>query len=188
MFVAVMLTMAVTGFAISAINGAAPGINLPSAALTFYLVVTSLMTVQRERMPWLERAAMVMGFGIAAGCLVLALVSINKGGAASGMAYPLVLFGAVACGAAVGDLRVWRGDPPKGAARLKRHLWRMCFAMFVASIAFFLGPDRLPAGLRIPALRAAGVLLPLAAIGYWKFKLRPRGVARTTIHLAGEAV
>jgi hypothetical protein len=70
-----------------------------------------------------------------------------------------------------------------------RHLWRMCFALFVSSIAFYLGPDRLPEALQVPALRAAGVLLPLTAIAYWRLRLRARRPVREIAHInAAEAI
>ena len=40
LFVCAMLTMAVTGFLVSAFGGVAPAINIPTALLTFYLVIT----------------------------------------------------------------------------------------------------------------------------------------------------
>lgn len=56
-FVGVMLTMSVTGMLISAVGGVAPAINIPSALLTFYLVVTGLATVRSPAWPhdWMSR-------------------------------------------------------------------------------------------------------------------------------------
>jgi uncharacterized membrane protein len=190
-FVYVMVTMSMTGLLVSAARGIAPAINIPTALLTFYLVITGMTSVG-GRAGWsrqLDIAAMVMAFAIAAGCVVLAVVSIGKGGAEAGLAYPLVLFGGAALAAGVGDRRMIRGGPLKGAPRLQRHLWRMSFAMFLSSIAFYLGPDRLPEALRIPALRAAAVLLPLVVIAYWKWKLRAKRPLREIVHVASaEAV
>ena len=76
------------------------------------------------------------------------------------MAYPLIIFGAVAFAGGAGDRKMLRAGGLLGAARLKRHLWRMCLALFVASLAF-LAPNRLPEFLRILPLRVAGVLLPI---------------------------
>ena len=39
--------------------------------------------------------------------------------------------------AIVGDLRVIRMGGLKGPRRLARHLWRMCFALFIAAASFF---------------------------------------------------
>ena len=185
LFVYVMATMSMTGLLVSAARGIAPAINIPTALLTFYLVITGMTSVgaRAKWSPVVDVAAMVMAFAIAAGCLLLAVVSIGNGGAQAGMAYPLFLFGGAAFAAGVGDRRMIRSGAHKGAPRLQRHLWRMCFALFLSSIAFYLGPDRLPEALRIPALRIGAVLVPIIAIGYWKWRLQPRRRARTATRL-----
>lgn len=183
LFVCVMLTMAVTGMLISAVEGVAPAINIPSALLVFYLVITSLVTV-RPPAPSsrrLDSAAMLMALAIGLGCVVLGINAIAKGGTEAGLAYPLFLFAAVAFLASAGDRRTMRAGGLWGRPRLKRHLWRMCFALFVASIAFYLGPDRVPAELRTPAFRAAGVLLPIVALFYWLWRLRIRQSLRGVV-------
>jgi uncharacterized membrane protein len=177
LFVCVMLTMSVTGMLISAVEGVAPAINIPTALLTSYLVITSLTTVRPASSRRVDVAAMAMGLVVGLVCVTLALVAIGKGGREAGMAYPLVVFGAVAFLASGGDLRVIRGGGLRGAPRLARHLWRMCFALFIASIAF-LAPNRLPAMMRTPALRAAGVLLPILAMAYWLWRVRARRTVR----------
>jgi hypothetical protein len=95
-------------------------------------------------------------------------------------AFPLVMFGALALGAGVGDRRMLRAGRLQGAARLKRHLWRMSVALFIASASFFLGPvRRIPEPLRIPALR----LIPLVALltmAYWLWRYRAGREASTT--------
>ncbi len=179
LFVWAMLTMAVTGLLISAVEGVAPAINVPSALLTFYLVITSLATVRPAPAPrWFDRAAMLMAPAIGAACFVLAIDAMAQGGAEAGLAFPLVLFGGVALLAAEGDRRTMRAGGLRGTPRLKRHLWRMCFALFIASIAFYLGPDRIPEAMRSPAIRGLGVLLPIFAMSYWLWRLRAKRTAR----------
>jgi uncharacterized membrane protein len=183
LFVAAMLTMAVTGLLVSAFEGVAPAINIPTALLTFYLVITSLTTVRPAAAGSraIDSASMLMGAGIAVGCFALALNGIAQGGAEAGLAYPLVLFGGVALAGSEGDRRTMRAGGLRGAARLKRHLWRMCFALFVASIAFYLGPNRLPEALRSPVVRGFGLLLPLVAMSYWLWRLRSKRAGRAPI-------
>ena len=176
LFVCVMLTMSVTGMLISAIGGVAPAINLPAASLTFYLVATSLITIRPEAAGSrpLAIAALLMGLAIGVSCAALGLVRLARGGAAAGVAYPLFLFGVVALVASAGDLQVIRAGAVRGKPRLVRHLWRMCFALFIASIAFFLGGTRVPEAIRTPVLLAGGVLLPIVAMSYWLWRLRSR--------------
>ena len=178
LFVYAMVTMSLCGLVVSAGRGVAPAINIPAALLTSYLVITSLATVRPAASRRVDVAAMVMGIVVGLVCITLAFVAIGKGGREAGMAYPLVLFGAVAFLSSGGDLRVIRAGGLRGAPRLARHFWRMCFALFIASIAFFLGPDRVPAMIRTPAFRAAGVLLPILAMAYWLWRVRARRTVR----------
>ena len=176
LFVVVMTTMSITGMLIAAAGNVAPAINIPTALLTFYLVITSLTTV-RPPAAWsrpTEIAAMVMALALGLACFVLAFSALAKGGAEAGMAYPLVMFGGVALSASAGDFRMLRAGGVRGKSRLARHLWRMCFALFIASIAFFLGQGRVPEAIRTPALLATGVLLPIVAMFYWLWRVRVR--------------
>ena len=190
LFVCVMSTMAITGMLISAVQGVAPAINIPSASLTFYLVITSLTTVRPpgRYSRSVDIAGLVMAMAIAVGCFGLGVNAITDGGREAGLAYPLFLFGGVALLASAGDRRVMRSGGLRGRARLKRHLWRMCFALFIASIAFFLGQGRVPEALSHPAFRATGVLLPIGAMSYWVWRLRFRAVPRAPGIVPAKAV
>jgi hypothetical protein len=66
-----------------------------------------------------------------------------------------------------------------GALALSRHLWRMCFALFIAATSFFLGQaDLFPAELRHPALLGLPVLVVLGAMVYWLWRVRFRSALR----------
>jgi peptidoglycan/LPS O-acetylase OafA/YrhL len=63
----------------------------------------------------------------------------------------------------------------RGASRLARHLWRMCFALFIAALSFFLGQsDEIPEPLRILPLLALPVLMVLVTMLYWLWRVRRR--------------
>lgn len=174
-FVSAMLAMAVSGAAIAAFQGVAPAINIPAAMVTAYLVITAFTTVRprTDAMCLLDRAAMRVAFVTAGVCLISGIVTLTRGGRGSGMAYPLFLFGAVAFFAARGDVRMLRLDALEPASRLRRHLWRMCAALFIAAGSFFLGQaDEVPAALRIPALLAVPAFAPLLAMLYWLRRVR----------------
>jgi len=82
------------------------------------------------------------------------------------------IFGALAMSAGAGDLRMIRAGGLQGTARVKRHLWRMSVALFIASASFFLGPvRRIPEPLRLPALRLIPFLV-LATMAYWLWRYR----------------
>ncbi len=174
-FVVVMLVMSLTGAAM-AVGRAGAALNVPAGLVTAYLVLTGLATGRPPSAGSrrLERGAMLAAFAIGGGSLLVAVA----GGLRAAMVFPLLMFATVATLAAVGDLRMLRAGGRKGADRLRRHLWRMCAALFIASGSFFLGPvRRIPEPLRVPALR----LIPLVALitmAYWLWRYRRKRVTR----------
>jgi hypothetical protein len=64
------------------------------------------------------------------------------------------------------------------APRLARHLWRMCFALFIAAGSFFSIRERvakiLPEPFTTPFMRALPVLLIFVAMFYWLWRVRVR--------------
>ena len=46
--------------------------------------------------------------------------------------------------AAAGDVRMLLRGGVAGTTRIARHLWRMCFGLFIATGSFFLGPANRP--------------------------------------------
>jgi uncharacterized membrane protein len=183
LFVYVMTTMSVTGMIVSGVGGVAPAINIPAAALTSYLVITSLTTVRTPaaRSRRLDIAAMLFALALGLTCVALGFATIARGGPEAGAAYPIFMFGVAALLASAGDRRMIRAGGLRGAPRLKRHLWRMCFALFIASIAFYTGRGREPEMFRIPALLAGAVLLPIVAILYWQWRIRRKRVSRAVV-------
>jgi peptidoglycan/LPS O-acetylase OafA/YrhL len=88
------------------------------------------------------------------------------------------LFGVIGLAAGLSDLRWARTGSISGARRLARHLWRMCFAFFIATGSFFLGQAKvIPTPLRIMPLLAALALAPLLALLYWLWRIRVRRLA-----------
>jgi hypothetical protein len=93
-----------------------------------------------------------------------------------------LFMGTVAVLEAASDVRVIRAGGLSGRPRLVRHLWRMCFALFIAAGSFFIGQAHtFPEAVRNPALLALPVLLPLLAMPYWIWRLRSRRLARVTV-------
>jgi uncharacterized membrane protein len=180
LFVAVMLPMCATGFLISTLRGVAPVMNVPAALLTAYLVLTAFTTVQPSSQRLRRWNALLAGVGFAVGvaCIVLGGVAFASPGIPNGFGFPLFLFGTIGLLAARGDLKALRAAELRGPSRLRRHLWRMCFALFVAAGSFFLGQAQVfPKPVRIPGLLALPVLGVLAAMFFWLWRVG-RGGAR----------
>jgi cobalamin synthase len=56
-----------------------------------------------------------------------------------------------------------------------RHLWRMCFALFVAALSFFIGQAKvIPKPIRIYPLLALPVPAVLVTMFYWLWRVRFR--------------
>ncbi len=175
-FVLAMATMSLSGALIAAVKPDRGSVI--AGLLTFYFVLTGLLTV--KRVPGARRievAAMIGG-------LVVGTLAIWAGTWLAGRgrpeAAPMFLFSALALVGVIGDWKMLRSAPLTGTPRLKRHLWRMCFAMWVAAASFFWGPrGRVPDVIYYPALLPIPVLLPIAVMFYWLWKTRRRRPAPT---------
>src|SRR5262249_43506529 len=110
-------------------------------------------------------------------------------GMLNGAPFFMLFFLAAVTGlAALGDLRLLGGSPLRGARRLSRHLWRMCFALFIAAASFFSIRARvarvLPAPFTTPLMRALPILLVFVAMFYWLWRLRSRRPLSAPRHAA----
>jgi uncharacterized membrane protein len=174
-FVYAMVGMSLTGALIATVKPDRGSII--AGLLTFYFVVSSLLTVKQ-----VPRHRQISMFLMAWG-LVLGLFAIWAGWwlAQRGRpeAAPMLIFSAMSIGAAIGDWKMLRAGGIEGRARIKRHLWRMCFAMWVAAASFFWGPpNRVPELIRYPMVFPIPVLAPIAVMLYWLWKMRGKRTVR----------
>ncbi len=145
-FVASMLTMA-AGAVYLAIMRHQPS-NFGGGLLTFYLVATAWLTARRRdgetsRLDWV-----LLLIPLALGILTWASgIKIVRSGASSQDGVPVGMtffMGSVMLLAAAGDVRMLLRGGLFGAKRIARHLWRMCFGLFIAAGSFFMGPSNRP--------------------------------------------
>lgn len=180
-FVYAMVTMSLSGALMEALTKSLTSVNVVAGLLTFYFVATALRTVRPKPqvLSWIDSAGVVLAVGVSALAFVAGVEMARRG---RPEAAPSFIFGIVGLLAAVGDTRMIRAAGIQGSFRLRRHLWRMCFAMWVAAASFFWGPpNRVPELIRIPALQAMAVLTPIAAMLYWRWKLRTRKSLRGVV-------
>jgi len=172
LFVYAMVALSLTG-ALIAFLDASP-VSVVAGLLTFYFVTTALLTVR----PRVTRSYSIDAFGmmVALAIAVLAFkIGVEVAGSGRPETGPMFIFGAVGLLAAIGDMRMIRAGGIWGRRRIARHLWRMCFAMWVAAASFFWGPrGRVPEIIYIPALLPIPVLAPVAVMLYWLLRLRVR--------------
>jgi len=156
--------------------------NVLGGLMTVYFVGTALTTV-RPVSPWTRRinvAALAVAIGLALVDIVGGVKAFNSpGGLRNGVPFQMIFFiAAVMILAAIGDVRIMRFGMPRGGPRLARHLWRMCFALFIAAGSFFSIRARvakiLPEPFTTAPMRALPILLVFGAMFYWLWRVRGR--------------
>jgi hypothetical protein len=140
LFVYAMLTMGMTGSAL-ALRQSLTNPNVLGGVTSAYFVITALTTV-RPVSTWSRRLgylALAVALGLALTEIALGVQAFaSRSGTINGVPFFMLFFLAtVTMLAMAGDARVMRSGALRGGARLARHLWRMCFALFIAAGSFF---------------------------------------------------
>ena len=175
-FAYAMIALGITASGIGFYEGK-PGFE--SGLLASYLVLTAYTTVRP--LPAITRrvdiALMLLALVIAAagyrlGFIALGMPGKEIGGAPAGM---LFFLNTIIVLAVIGDFRVIRAGGIQGPRRLARHLWRMCFGLFIATGSFFLGQMKfIPKPIRIVPVLFILALSPLVLLLYWLWRVRLR--------------
>jgi uncharacterized membrane protein len=156
--------------------------NVFGGLMAVYFVVTALTTV-RPATPWtrgINVAAMMFAVAFTLVTILAGVEAFNSpGGVRNGVPFLMFFFLAtVMILAAAGDVRVMRFGVPRGGRRLARHLWRMCFALFIAAGSFFSIRERvakiLPEPFTTAPMRALTILLVFGMMFYWLWRVRDR--------------
>jgi uncharacterized membrane protein len=185
LFVYAMVVMGTTASILEFCQSAGVG-NLVAALLSIYFVGTALTTVRRPSR-WtraIDVAALIVAIGLAVAAVAGGVQRVSSAGLSSS-GVPLRTIGvmsfilaAVLLLCAAGDLRVMRSGMPSGGKRLARHLWRMCFALFIAAGSFFSIRERvakiLPEPFTTGPMRALPVVLLFGAMFYWLWRVRAK--------------
>ena len=86
---------------------------------------------------------------------------------------PVFALAGVCLIAGLGDLNAILRTKLTPAQRISRHLWRMCFAFFIATGSFFLGQqDVLPSAVRGSPILFVLAFAPFAVMAFWLVRLR----------------
>jgi uncharacterized membrane protein len=180
-FVAAMLTMSAVAAVVSPFLPSRP--NIIGGVFTFYLVASAWATVRRKEaeVGRVEVVGMLIAFATASLSTWFGWIGAHSPhGMIDHLPYPpAFVLGATAVLAGVLDFRMILRGGVTGAARLARHLWRMCLGLFIASASFFLGqPKIFPASLRGSPLFVTLAILPLAMMVIWLIRVRLRSGPR----------
>ena len=186
-FVVAMIAMGLTAVGISVYERKTA---VASGALAAYLVFTGWTAIRPLAGRRVDVALMILAGIFAAGGFaeaftVFGLPGHRREGVPAGMH---VFLATIMLLATVGDARMIRAGGLQGARRLARHLWRMCFGLFIATGSFIAQLVRMtfmPAwtrSLTVILILAAG---PLVVLLYWMWRVRLRKNLRgvTTVRL-----
>jgi hypothetical protein len=175
-FVWSMIAMALSAVVIALYEGAT---TVVAGAVTAYLVLTAYLALKEPRSRLVDAALMLLAFGFAAteyyyGFLVYGMPGHKSEGVPAGMIF---FMGTVVLLAAIGDARMISAGGVQGTRRIARHLWRMCFGLFIALGSFTAQLVKMP--FIPPAMRSLTVILvistaPLLLLLYWMWKVRLR--------------
>jgi uncharacterized membrane protein len=185
LFVYAMLVMGTTASVLEFFRNASVT-NVVAALMSIYMVGTALTTV-RPPSRWTRRinaAALTVALGLASLLIVGGVKAVSNPGLSSGgvpfrtIGVMSFILATVVSLAAAGDIRIMWSGMPHGGPRLARHLWRMCFALFIAAGSFFSIRERvakvLPAPFTSGRMRAFPILLLFGTMFYWLWRVRRR--------------
>jgi uncharacterized membrane protein len=185
LFVCAMLVMGFSASILGFLKSPTDG-NVFTGFMTAYFVGTALTTV-RPVSPWtrtINGVALTVVVGLVLGTIVGGVKAFNNPGLSPGgvpsrtIGVMSFVLATVMTLAAVGDVRILRFGLPRGRPRLARHLWRMCFALFIAAGSFFSIRERvakiLPEPFTTGPMRALPILLLFGAMFYWLWRVRSR--------------
>jgi uncharacterized membrane protein len=183
LFVYAMVVMGATASILEFFRSAA-ATNVVAALMSIYFVGTGMTTV-RPPSRWtrvINAAALTVAVGLAFVSFVGGVKGVNNPGFSSGgvpfrtIGMMSFVLGTVLILAAAGDVRLMRSGALRGGRRLARHLWRMCFALFIAAGSFFSIRERvakiLPEFFTTGPMRALPILLLFGAMFYWLWRVR----------------
>jgi hypothetical protein len=151
--------------------------NVLAGTLTVYFVATAWATVRRRageisKFDWM---ALLVPLAVGAVMVTNGIQALNsptgsKYGVPAGMHF---LLGAIALSAAAGDVRMLLRGGVFGTQRIARHLWRMCFGLWIAAGSVFLARQQLfPAFLRNTGALYFLTALPLVMMVFWLVRIR----------------
>jgi hypothetical protein len=175
-FVWSMVAMALSAVVVALYEGAT---TVVAGGLTAYLVFTAFTTLRSPRSRAMDIGLMLVAFGFAAaeyyyGAQVWAMPGHKHLGVPAGMIF---FMGTVVLLAAFGDARMIRAGGVTGTSRIARHLWRMCFGLFIALGSFtaqLVKMPFIPASMRSLPVILAISMAPIVLLLYWMWRVRWR--------------
>lgn len=170
-FVAMFITYLIgAGVAPFLTEGQRP--NFVAGVLSLYLVISGWRTARRgdASAGWGEKIGLAIALTITGlGLLFIRMGAMSPDGTVDGSPFQaFYLFAFAGSAAAAGELNMILRGGLTGAARIARHLWRMCVAFFIGAGSLFLGQMQLfPDWFNATPLPFALAFAPLIAMTVW---------------------
>lgn len=169
-FVVAMLTMGACAVYLAVLKHQ-PN-NMFGGLLTIYLVATAWLTGRHGKSEISAFGWGAMLYALALGASLLTLgIMVVRGEARQQAGVPIGMYffmSTITLLAAAGDIRMLARGGTSGRPRLVRHLWRMCFGLFIATGSFFIGQQQVfPGVIRKQYILGPLAILPLVLLIYW---------------------
>lgn len=151
--------------------------NFIAGIMALYLLISG--TVAARRREATAGAAEIIGLILAlaimaAGVILMRMGNASPTGTVDGSPpQAFLLFIIAGAFAAAGEVNFLVRRRLSHAARIARHLWRMCFSLFIASGSFFLGQQQVfPKALQGSTLLLVLAMIPVPVMLFWLGKVR----------------
>ena len=152
-------------------------LNSAAGVMVPYFVGTAWVTVRRKEgtVGRFEKFALAVALAVSAVFAFWGVQAVmSPGGKFDGTtSYFYFIFGGICAACAAADFRVIIKGGLTGAARIARHLWRMCFALLIAAGSFFVGQQKvMPVWMHGAWYLYVLALAPLVFMGFWLIRIR----------------
>lgn len=177
-----MLTLGISASVLEPFRTPKPGSPLVGVFVC-YFVLTSWVAARGDgRSGWFEKAAAAVALGTGVLMFWGGLGGSTPTPAGRG---PVFFLAGLCLLAGSLDLRVVLRKRLSAGERIRRHLWRMCFAFFIATGSFFLGQQKvMPSAVRGSPVLFVLAFAPFGVMLFWLVRLRfAKVIARLNLRL-----
>jgi hypothetical protein len=156
--------------------------NFVAGIMALYLLLSGWRAVRQPQATAGPFEIMGLVFALAittAGLVFMHMGANDPSGTVDGSPpQAFVLFTVAGLFSAAGEIHVLVRRTLAPVSRIARHLWRMCFSLFIATGSFFLGQMQVfPQWLQDTPVLYVLALAPIAALLFWLVRVRFRGWA-----------
>lgn len=170
-FAIAMIVLGITASILEPFRTPNPGSPV-TGLFVCYFIATSWVAARRRdgTTGKFEILACAFALGTSAALLWSGLTGTNTTPVGNG---PVFALAGLSLLAGLLDLRVVLRKRLSVGERIRRHLWRMCFAFFIATGSFFLGQQKvMPIAVRGSPILFVLAFAPFAVMAFWLIRLR----------------